>query len=60
LIGVAGDRSERASPISAVIIRLDRMIQYSREMHFIDGGDYWILRWSLSSGSPEARPGGGV
>jgi hypothetical protein len=27
---------------------------------FIDGGDYWILRWSLSSGSPKARPGGGV
>src|SRR5882724_6372973 len=21
---------------------------------------YWILRWSLSSGSPKARPGGGV
>jgi len=21
---------------------------------------YWIPRWSLSSGSPKARPGGGV
>jgi hypothetical protein len=21
---------------------------------------YWILRWSLSSGSPKARPDGGV
>jgi hypothetical protein len=22
--------------------------------------EYWILRWSLSSGSPKARPNGGV
>jgi len=21
--------------------------------------EYWVTRWSLSSGSPEARPGGG-
>jgi len=21
--------------------------------------EYWITRWSLSSGSPKARPGGG-
>jgi hypothetical protein len=40
LIGVAGDRSERASPISAVIIRLDRMIQYSRAVHLADGSDW--------------------
>jgi len=25
----------------------------------IGGAAYWIIRWSLSSGSPEARPGGG-
>jgi hypothetical protein len=24
----------------------------------IGGAAYWILRWSLSSGSPKARPGG--
>jgi hypothetical protein len=22
--------------------------------------EYWVLRWSLSSGSPKARPDGGV
>jgi len=25
----------------------------------MNGAAYWIIRWSLSSGSPEARPGGG-
>src|SRR6266403_1757715 len=24
-----------------------------------DGAEYWTIRWSLSSGWPEARPGGG-
>jgi hypothetical protein len=43
-----------------VIVRLDRTIQYiaaSRSLSGVSG----ILdpRWSLSSGSPKARPGGG-
>jgi hypothetical protein len=44
-----------------VIARLDRATQYSRAP-VIDreAAVYWILRWSLSSGSPKARPGGGV
>jgi hypothetical protein len=24
-----------------------------------EASEYWIARWSLSSGSPKARPGGG-
>jgi hypothetical protein len=45
---------------SAVIVRLDRTIQYaaaSRSFSGVSG----ILdpRWSLSSGSPKARPDGG-
>jgi hypothetical protein len=45
---------------SAVIVRLDRTIQYAatlafrpRHLRLMD------TRWSLSSGSPLARPGGG-
>src|SRR6266566_2824511 len=45
----------------AVIDRLDRATQYSRApMIKRNVAAYWILRWSLSSGSPKARPGGGV
>jgi hypothetical protein len=45
----------------AVIARLDRATQYSRApMIKRNVAAYWILRWSLSSGSPKARPGGGV
>jgi hypothetical protein len=45
----------------AVILRLDRRIQYSRALaaEHKRSGEYWITRWSLSSGSPKARPGGG-
>jgi hypothetical protein len=36
-------------------------IQYAAaSLDFItDASEYWIARWSLSSGSPKARPGGG-
>jgi hypothetical protein len=35
-------------------------IQYSVTSALnIGGAAYWIIRWSLSSGSPKARPGGG-
>jgi hypothetical protein len=44
-----------------VIARLDRATQYSRALEINpEAAAYWILRWSLSSGSPKARPGGGV
>src|ERR1700680_3990635 len=37
-----------------------RMIQYSRDLRWNrKAAAYWIPRWSLSSGSPKARPGGG-
>jgi hypothetical protein len=38
----------------------DRATQYSRAL-VMNGNalEYWITRWSLSSGSPKARPGGG-
>ena len=45
----------------AVIARLDRATQYSRApMMKRNVAAHWIHRWSLSSGSPKARPGGGV
>jgi hypothetical protein len=48
------------TPFTAVIIRLDRMIQYS-EMSVMETKHRCVLdpRWSLSSGAPKARPGGG-
>jgi hypothetical protein len=37
-----------------------RGIQYAAAARFItDAGDYWIIRWSLSSGGALRRPGGG-
>ena len=51
---------ERATP-SLVIARERRAIQYpGAPVMESKGRGVWILRWSLSSGSPEARPGGGV
>jgi hypothetical protein len=50
----------RQTANTAVIVRLDRTIQYAaafafkpRRLRLLD------TRWSLSSGSPKARPGGG-
>ena len=35
-------------------------IQYTAPPQLItSASEYWIIRWSLSSGSPKARPGGG-
>jgi hypothetical protein len=35
--------------------------RYSAKFAFnIGGAAYWMPRWSLSSGSPKARPGGGA
>jgi len=28
-------------------------------VHLLPSGDYWIVRWSLSSGRPSAGPVGG-
>ncbi len=40
--------------------RVRRGIQYSVTAEInTDGAEYWIIRWSLLSGSPEARPGDG-
>ena len=45
----------------SVIVRLDRTIQYAAPIQFhSNANDYWMPRWSLSSGSPKARPGGGA
>jgi hypothetical protein len=52
--------TERRPTNSAVIVRLDRTIQYAaadvshlKRLRLLD------TRWSLSSGSPKARPDGG-
>jgi hypothetical protein len=43
-----------------VIARLDRAIKYSRSAGDKSNGRGVLdTRWSLSSGSPKARPGGG-
>jgi hypothetical protein len=35
-------------------------IQYSVAVELsISGAEYWIIRWSLSSGGAPRRPGGG-
>jgi hypothetical protein len=51
-------RSQAAN--SAVIVRLDRTIQYAAAFAFKPMRLRLLdTRWSLSSGSPMARPGGG-
>jgi hypothetical protein len=45
---------------STVIVRLDRTIQHAAASRsFSDGSGIVDPRWSLSSGSPKARPDGG-
>jgi hypothetical protein len=46
----------------AVITRGNRVIQYTRAAFGLNRktAAYWMPRWSLSSGSPTARPGGGA
>jgi hypothetical protein len=37
------------------------MIQYAGPPPYpFNVSEYWMPRWSLSSGSPKARPGGGA
>jgi hypothetical protein len=45
---------------STVIVRLDRTIQYAAASRSVSGVSGTLdPRWSLSSGSLKARPGGG-
>jgi hypothetical protein len=45
---------------TTVILRESGVSSIPKHLKFnLSGAAYWITRWSLSSGSPKARPGGG-
>jgi hypothetical protein len=51
----------RVLTFTNVIARLDRATQYSlASVMNREAAAYWMPRWSLSSGSPKVRPGGGA